>query len=116
MNNSNKWPLILIASGIAIGIIQMLDVEGPIRPLLAFWFLLICPGMAFVPLLKMKQALIELTTAIALSLTLNTIVAEIMIYTDTWSDDWAVAVLIAITIIGAVLQLMSPIGEARGAK
>lgn len=111
MNNSNKWPFILIASGIAIGIIQMLNLESPIRPLLAFWFLLICPGMAFVRLLKMKQPLIELTTAIALSLTLNTIVAEVMIYADIWSPDWAVALLISMTIIGALFQLMSPIGK-----
>lgn len=112
MNDSNKWPLILIVSGIAIGIIQMLDLSSPIRPFLAFWFLLVCPGMAFVRLLKMQHTLIELTTAIALSLTLNTIVAEIMIYTDIWSSDWAVAVLISITIIGAVLQLISPMREA----
>ena len=95
------------------------DIGSPVRPLVAFWFLLICPGMAFVPLLRIKERLTEVTVAIALSIALDTIVAETMVLTKRWSPEWALFLLICMAVVGAVLQiatLPAREGEARGVR
>jgi uncharacterized membrane protein len=92
------------------------DIGSPVRPLVAFWFLLICPGMAFVPLLRVKERLTEVTVAIALSIALDTIVSETMVLTKRWAPEWALFLLICMAVVGAVLQiatLPTREGEAR---
>ena len=84
---------------------MVIDIGPPLRPILIFWFLLICPGMAFVRLLQIQNPLSELTIAIAFSLALDTIIAEIMIYSGIWSPKLGLAALICISVVGALLQM-----------
>lgn len=100
------WPAIIIASAIGAGLFALGDIESPFRPLIAFWFLLICPGMAFVRLLHIRERLTELTLAIALSMAFNVIVSEALVLARMWSFKWGLVVLICISILGAVLQII----------
>ena len=84
---------------------MVINIGGPLRPILIFTFLRICPGMAFVRLLHIQNPLSELTIAIGLSLTIDTIIAEIMIYSEIWSPKLGLAALICISTVGALLQL-----------
>ena len=81
------------------------DIGSPIQAMVAFWFLLICPGMAFVRLLRIEERLIEVTVAIALSIALDTIVSETMVLTKRWAPEWALFLLICMAVVGAVLQI-----------
>jgi uncharacterized membrane protein len=101
------WPIIIVASAIGAGLAVVSDLGSPIRPLISFWFLLTCPGMAFVRLLRVEGRLTELTLAIGLSIAIDTIVAEAMLYAGAWSPNWILVVLICISIGGAVLQIIS---------
>jgi uncharacterized membrane protein len=105
MNRDLAWPAIIIVSSFGIGVSIWRDIESPIRPALTFWFLLVCPGMALVRLLQLKDFLIELTLAIALSIALGTLVSEAMLVTQHWSSQGALAVLIGVSLSGAVLQI-----------
>jgi hypothetical protein len=104
------WPAIIIASSIGLALAMVGDSGAPIRPLIAFWFLLICPGMAFIRLLHLQEWLTELTLAIALSLTVDTLVAEVMALNHLWSPQWALFGLICLSMAGAVLQLIEAVG------
>jgi len=74
---------------------------------MAFWFLFLCPGMAFVRLLRVGESLTELTLALALSLAINAIVAITMLYTGTWSPKWGLGIVIGISMCGAALQALT---------
>jgi hypothetical protein len=72
---------------------------------IVLWFFLLCPGMAFVRLLGIKDHLTELTLAVALSIALDLIVAETMVLSNLWSPRGALWTLVGVSICGAALQL-----------
>ncbi len=101
------WPIIILASTIGAGLAVVGNFGTPIRPMISFWFLLICPGMAFVRLLRLRGCLTELTLAVALSIAIDTVVAEAMLYVRIWSPTRGLVVLMCISVVGAVLQIIS---------
>lgn len=101
------WPAIIIVSCLVVGFVTFLDIQSPLRAVAAFWFLLICPGMALVRLLHIEELLVELTLAIALSLSLDAVVSSVLVYTRTWSSDLSLALLIAISIGGVAFQFVT---------
>jgi hypothetical protein len=98
------WPFILWLSALSIGVVTIGDLDFPLRPLLAFWFLLVCPGMAFVRLLRIKEGFAVWTLAIALSLALDAIVAGAMLYAGFWSPTTGLLILVGITLVGVGIQ------------
>jgi len=90
------------------------NVGAPLRPAAAFWFLLLCPGMAFIWLLELEDWYTELALALALSLTLDAVVSETMVLARLWSATWALAVLAALSVAGAVSQMRGSAGRHRG--
>lgn len=99
------WPAIVVASAVAVAAASILQVGLQLRPVAAFWFLLVCPGMAFVPLLSIRDRLIQCGVAVALSIGLDGVVSEAMLYTGAWSYQRGLAVLIGICLIGTTLQV-----------
>ena len=69
------WPAIIVVSAVAAGGLVYAGVAGPLRVAAVLWFLLICPGMAFVRLLRVADLATELMLAIGLSLALDAVVA-----------------------------------------
>ena len=107
------WPAIIVVSSAAIAILTYAGVESPVRVAFAFWFLLVCPGMALVRLLRLKDVIVELTLAVALSLALDALVASALVYTGLWSSKSSLAILIAISIAGAAAQLKRAMDDGR---
>jgi hypothetical protein len=98
------WSAAIVASALGVGAVTFGGVSSPARPFVALWFLFVCPGMAFVRLLRLGDLLTELIFALALSLALDAIVAAGMIYARAWSPDLGLALLIGISIAGVLLQ------------
>jgi len=82
------------------------------RVAIVFWFMLVCPGMAFVRLLHLRGHLVEFTLAIGLSLALDTIVAEGMVLAKRWSPEWGLVALAVLCVVGAVIQIRTADGVA----
>ena len=106
MRRSIWWPIIIILSAIGTALVTAGNMGVPARSLITFWFLLVCPGMAFTRLLQIEDVWAELMIAIALSIAMGTIVAETMVLTQRWLPQWGLVVLICISLVGAVLQIM----------
>lgn len=100
------WPSVIIASALTVNVVVLGDVQSVIRPLLVFWFLLICPGMAFVRLLRIRPFASELTLGLTLSITLDTIVAAILLYAGVWSPAVGIAILGCLSTVGALGQII----------
>ena len=108
------WPAIIIGSAVAVSAVVLGDLSSPIRPVLVLWFLLVCPGLAFVRLLRIKDLGNELTLAIALSLAIDSILAMVMIYAKLWSPKGGLSVLISLCVIGVMLQIRVMYRHAHG--
>ena len=108
MRNTLLWPFIIIVSALAAGALTFLDAVPPVRAVVGFWFLLVCPGMAFIRLLHIKEGFVELILAIALSITINTIVSQASLLANKWSPRGVLLVVITISMGGVALQMVAP--------
>ena len=100
------WPAIIALSGVATAALAFTESLSPLRAVVALWFLVICPGMAFVQLLRLRDVLVEIAIAVALSLAIDTIVASVMLYAGAWSSPRQLAIVLGITVLGLVLWLI----------
>jgi hypothetical protein len=82
------------------------NVAAPIRPVIGFLFLLACPGMAVVGLLRMRDGVAEWTLTVAASLAIDALVAGSMAYARAWSPEGGLVVLVGFSLAGALLQLV----------
>ena len=99
-----NWPIIIVSTGLLLTLIVATNLDSPLRPIAAFGFLFICPGMAFVRLLRLTDRWVELGLAVALSVALDTLIAEILVLLRIWSLSATVIAIVAISIGGAALQ------------
>lgn len=113
MRSHLYWPSIIIFSAVSVGLVMFGDVISPVRSVIALWFMLVCPGMAFVRLLQINDPINEFTLAVALSLTIDSILAITMVYAKIWSPKWGLCILIGISVFGAILQIISAYKLAR---
>jgi hypothetical protein len=99
------WPTVILISAAAAGYVTFAQVESVVRPVVTLWFLLLCPGMAFVQLLRLGDRVAELSLALALSLALNMLLAGAMLYSGMWSPQASLLIIICVTTIGVVIRI-----------
>jgi hypothetical protein len=105
LKHTTTWAVICLLSALLASLAMLLPLNAPWRPLLTFWFLLICPGMAVIPFFHFEDRLTELVLALAFSIVLDTIVALTMVMTGTWSPFWGLTLIISLSVLAAFLQL-----------
>ena len=96
--------VVLLSTGLVCGL-SVADVDGPVRLAAALWFLLVCPGMAFAPLLPAVAPPARLGLGIALSLALDTAVATAMLAAGSFSAPAGLLALGVACVAGAGLQI-----------
>ena len=106
------WPLLITLSLIGAVAAIVADAPQPVRAILLLWFLVVCPGMAFVRLLRLQGALLEWTLAVALSLAIDLLVAVFVLYVGLWSPVWILVAIATLTLAGVLFQFASTIDQA----
>ncbi|HEX8206005.1 MAG TPA: hypothetical protein VF587_08110 [Solirubrobacteraceae bacterium] len=104
MSSSLRWAVLVLLSAQAMLLVQWQDLDFALRPALALWFLLACPGLALVPLLGVRDALASLSLVVALSIALDTLVAGALVYAGEWGPTRAIVLLAAVVLSGSLLQ------------
>jgi len=99
------WPPVIAFSAVVVAVLVYADVDFAGRPIAVLWFMLVCPGMALVRLLRLSDATTELAIAVALSLALDTLVAGVLIYAGSANFDVSFAVLLAITMLAVTVDV-----------
>ncbi len=99
------WPIVISISGVLAALVALGIYSGPAHGALVFWFILICPGMAFIPLIRPGDRLSETMLAIGASLVISTLIAGIQLITHQWSPRVELGLLIALSFLGAFLQI-----------
>ncbi len=104
MNRDLLWPGIVAASTVAMAVVAALGLGPPIAPLVAVWFVFVCPGLPYVRLLNLGEPLNELLLAVALSLSLESVVSLVLLWGSSWTPGRMLQVMIAITVLGVSLD------------
>ena len=81
------------------------DVGSPLQPMLVFWFVLVCPGMTFVGLIRPPSLLFAVTLSIAVSCALAVVVAQALLFARAWSPVAGLIILATLTAVGAGAEL-----------
>jgi hypothetical protein len=111
------WPAVIFTSTIAAAVASLLGLAPEVRAPLVLWFAAICPGLSLVRLLRLDDRLIELVLAVALSLSLDGIVAAAFLYSNYWSPPAIMASLMAITVGALALEsILSLAGQRRATR
>jgi hypothetical protein len=106
MSEELRWPVLIVASACAVSVLTILGVSGPVRVLVALWFLLACTGMAFLPLLGIRVSRpAAIALVVVLSIVVDTLVATGLTLVGRLSDVGAVLALAGVAILGCGLQL-----------
>ena len=116
MTHSTLWALISLLSALAASLAMLLPLGIPWRPLITFWFLLFCPGMAVIPFFQFKDRLTELVLALAFSIVLDSMVALLMVIARIWSPFWGLTLIVSLSALAAFAQIwIGRYGSARPA-
>jgi uncharacterized membrane protein len=103
------WGPLAVASALSAGALDAADVHSAVRVAVAVWFVLVCPGIAVVRLLRLDDAAAELALGVAVSIALAVAVGATTLYAGHWSPGVTLAVLVAITVAAAG----APLARAR---
>ncbi len=109
------WPAAIVLSTVGAIVAADAGIAPSFRPAIVLGFLLVCPGMAFVRLLRLGTWVAEWTLAVALSLTLDTLVAMAMVYFTVWSPTLGLTILAGLSVAGSLLQLAWALDQRRPA-
>ena len=104
-NPDPYWPWIITIACTVTGLTLWTGFLPDFRPMIVFAFLLVCPGMAYVQLLSINDSIIKVVLAIALSLSIDTIVAMILLASGAWAPLRGMMIIIAISLLGIILRI-----------
>ncbi len=106
MRDSLRWPSLIVASTIAVGALLAADIHSAVRVVVTLWFLFVCTGMAFVPLLGVRPPAYELALGFVLSIVVDTLVATALLAAGGLSATSGLITLAVLCLIGCGSQLV----------
>ena len=99
------WPLVITISVALMALLLTAGVEGPVRVVVALWFVCVCPGMAFVPLFGFRTTGAALAMGVVVSLVCSTLIATMLVEIGGLSQTSGFIVLAGLCLLGSALQL-----------
>lgn len=105
MNNVIRQIYIFASVILSISVVVTFagDIDSPVRGVVTLLFFMTCPGLSLVPLLSIEDGLMEATSVVALSLSVNTLIATGMVYFGSWSLMLGLLLSVGLTIVGIML-------------
>ena len=100
------WSPVVILTSSALAMFEGVAAPDPsaLRTVLVVWFLAVCPGLAAVGLLRLRDPWLEVALVPALSFAIDVIVGGILAYAGLWSSATAIIILVTISVAGALVQ------------
>jgi hypothetical protein len=99
------WPLVIVLSGALLATLVAADVQSSLRIVLTLWFLLVCTGMAFVPLLSIERPLTELGLGVIASIAVDSVVTTAILLAGDLSAATGLLALEALCLLGCAAQI-----------
>jgi hypothetical protein len=107
------WPLSCAAfAGCASAAVFQGAVPG-LRAVFVLPFLLVCPGMAVVRLLRLPDAAAQIALGLATSVAVAGGVSGILLYAHAWNPQHAFAIIVVLTLAATLADLARTAGGPR---
>jgi len=106
------WAAVVAVAAVVAPALALAGAPAAVRLPVVLVFLLLGPGMAFVPLRDLGDPVAELTVAVGISLAVDLAVALAMLYAGAWSPPATLVVLAAFALGGAALQRVKGVRAA----
>jgi hypothetical protein len=100
------WPFIIIVSTVLVYVAYLELLTPALRVAIVLWFILFCPGMAYVQLLGIANPLVQWTIAVAISFSIVSLTATVMLFLNGWSSLLGLHVIAGITLAGAIAHIV----------
>ncbi len=100
------WPTVNLLATLITGVIVSIAPATPLQPYVVMSFVCFCPGMALVRFLRLHDLAIELSLAVALSLSVASIAAGALLYAKHWSPVNTLTTLVLLTLTCSIAQLI----------
>ena len=104
MSRTLRWPPIILASGAVLALLVLAETGGALKAVLAAWFLFVCVGMSFAPLLGIESRWSELAVGVVLSIVIDTLVATALLLLGVLSVASGLIVVLALAGVGCARQ------------
>ena len=101
---SRSWAVIVLVSTAAVVLVSLVGAPDIVRGPITVWFIVICPGMAIIRLLRLDEPVADIMLALALSLALAGVIPAVFLYLGAWSPAWSLTILVAVTVTGLALD------------
>jgi hypothetical protein len=112
MTSSTRWFLLVVASSIAAVLAAAAATGDAVSMVPLLWFLAVIPGLPYVRMLRNTAEPVALwVTALGLSLAIDALVAEALLYTDAYTARTTVVVLAIVACAGATIGRLRMHGE-----
>jgi hypothetical protein len=95
----------LFGAGLFLLLLIAVNLETPLRALLALAFFSAGPGTAVVPHLRLRDSALAASLAIALSLTATVLISQAMVWMHAFSPAAAVVVLLALMAVALLVPV-----------
>jgi hypothetical protein len=104
MRIANRWFMLVVGSCVLALLATVASTGDALSMVPLLWFLAVIPGLPFVLMLRTRQEPAAFwLTAVALSISIDAVVAEVLLYTDAYSAEATVFVLVGIAYCGAAV-------------
>jgi hypothetical protein len=116
--NATSWLLVIVGSS-ALAVIAAFAATGDALSMIPLlWFLAVIPGLPWVRMVwKDGDPVAFWITAIGLSVAIDALVAEALLYTDAYTATGTVMVLAGIALLGVTIdRVRTPAGEMEPAE
>jgi hypothetical protein len=105
-----SWPISCAAVTACAAAVVFAGEAPTIRAVIVLPFLLVCPGVAVVRLLRLRDAAATIALALAASVAIDGIVPGALLYAHAWSTRLAFALVCGITLAAATADAAMTIG------
>ncbi len=106
------WPVACTALGLLAVILVLAGAGAIIRVPVVLGFLLVCPGLAIVRLLRISDPATMWSVAVALSIAIDGLVSLVQAYSGHWNPTVALLAIAAITLAAVAIEVA--VGYRRG--
>lgn len=100
------WPTFNLLITLITSVCVFVVPATPFQPFVVMGFLCFCPGMALVRFLRFNDLAVELSLAVALSLSVVSITAGAFLYLKHWSPSDTLTILVLFTLTCSIAQLV----------
>ncbi len=108
---ANLWLLIIAVSTAAAMAATVVSNGTALTTVPLLWFLAVCPGLPYAQLLRLDDPVQRWIIAIGLSVAIDAVVAEALLFTDSYTAPRTIVVLGVVACAGAVIARLRARGD-----